>query len=92
MESRGAHNPGKPRTHRVRMPNRVCGAVRDRALSRLHRLAGHSERNERLAKEDATMKDADMVGAGAPTRTGDLLITNQLLYQLSYTGLGGTRE
>ena len=27
------------------------------------------------------------IGAGAPTRTGDLLITNQLLYQLSYTGL-----
>jgi hypothetical protein len=24
-------------------------------------------------------------GAGGPTRTGDLLITNQLLYQLSYT-------
>src|SRR3954464_5146942 len=27
-------------------------------------------------------------GAGAPTRTGDLLITNQLLYQLSYTSVG----
>src|SRR5262245_57915772 len=25
------------------------------------------------------------LGAGGPTRTGDLLITNQLLYQLSYT-------
>jgi protein TonB len=25
------------------------------------------------------------IGAGGPTRTGDLLITNQLLYQLSYT-------
>ncbi len=31
-------------------------------------------------------------GAGGPTRTGDLLITNQLLYQLSYAGfLGGTQ-
>src|SRR5581483_4726611 len=27
-------------------------------------------------------------GAGGPTRTGDLLITNQLLYQLSYTSNG----
>ena len=26
-------------------------------------------------------------GAGSRTRTDDLLITNQLLYQLSYTGL-----
>jgi hypothetical protein len=26
-------------------------------------------------------------GAGARTRTEDLLITNQLLYQLSYAGL-----
>ena len=28
----------------------------------------------------------DLVGAGRRTRTPDLLITNQLLYQLSYTG------
>ena len=27
-------------------------------------------------------------GAGERTRTADLLITNQLLYQLSYAGLG----
>ena len=27
-------------------------------------------------------------GAGSRARTDDLLITNQLLYQLSYTGLG----
>ncbi len=26
------------------------------------------------------------LGAGAQTRTADLLITNQLLYQLSYAG------
>lgn len=29
-------------------------------------------------------------GAGAQTRTADLLITNQLLYQLSYTGVAQT--
>lgn len=28
-------------------------------------------------------------GAGSRSRTRDLLITNQLLYQLSYTGMGG---
>ena len=28
-------------------------------------------------------------GAGERTRTSDLLITNQLLYHLSYTGIGG---
>jgi hypothetical protein len=32
------------------------------------------------------------IGAGGPTRTGDLLITNQLLYQLSYTSAGGEYE
>jgi hypothetical protein len=30
-------------------------------------------------------------GAGAQTRTEDLLITNQLLYQLSYAGTVGGR-
>ncbi len=30
-------------------------------------------------------------GAGDKTRTYDLMITNQLLYQLSYTGLGAER-
>ena len=30
-------------------------------------------------------------GAGERTRTADLLITNQLLYQLSYAGTGGKR-
>jgi hypothetical protein len=32
-------------------------------------------------------KDWLEIGAGGPTRTGDLLITNQLLYQLSYTSI-----
>jgi hypothetical protein len=34
----------------------------------------------------------EFFGAGGPTRTGDLLITNQLLYQLSYTSMGGFAE
>ena len=29
-----------------------------------------------------------LYGAGTKSRTRDLLITNQLLYQLSYTGFG----
>ena len=31
-------------------------------------------------------------GAGTKIRTRDLLITNQLLYQLSYTGISGLRS
>ncbi len=34
-------------------------------------------------------KRAGSDGAGRRTRTPDLLITNQLLYQLSYTGVMG---
>ena len=34
------------------------------------------------------MEFPEKIGAGEWTRTIDLLITNQLLYQLSYTGLG----
>ncbi len=33
------------------------------------------------------MKGPCLVGAGTRSRTRDLLITNQLLYQLSYTGV-----
>ena len=39
---------------------------------------GHKENCSRLSPGD---------GAGGRSRTDDLLITNQLLYQLSYTGL-----
>ena len=31
----------------------------------------------------------DLYGADTKSRTRDLLITNQLLYQLSYVGFGG---
>ena len=37
-------------------------------------------------REFPHMKFACLCGAGRRTRTPDLLITNQLLYQLSYTG------
>ena len=32
------------------------------------------------------LQSLDIYGAGERTRTADLLITNQLLYQLSYAG------
>src|SRR3954468_8457824 len=45
-----------------------------------------------LSSSSTTRMEAGMLagafGAGGPTRTGDLLITNQLLYQLSYTSAG----
>ena len=37
-------------------------------------------------KKSATARVADFIGAGAMNRTPDLLITNELLYRLSYTG------
>ena len=40
----------------------------------------------RARQEDETRDFLRMFGAGDGTRTRDLLITNQLLYQLSYAG------
>ena len=37
--------------------------------------------------EAASASPRTATGAGERTRTSDLLITNQLLYQLSYTGM-----
>ena len=37
-------------------------------------------------------KTLDISGAGEGIRTSDLLITSQLLYQLSYTGIGAPKE
>ena len=34
------------------------------------------------------VNSSEHVGADGRIRTGDLLITNQLLYQLSYVGIG----
>jgi hypothetical protein len=39
-------------------------------------------------KRLASLQAFDDAGAGTRIRTGDLLITNQLLYQLSYAGEG----
>ena len=37
----------------------------------------------------ASLQAFDLYGAGTKSRTRDLLITSQLLYQLSYTGISG---
>ncbi len=46
--------------------------------------------NTEMAQMEPLMEQPDLFGYGAGassrTRTGDLLITNQLLYQLSYAG------
>ena len=41
-----------------------------------------------MAKKETPSTKAEGVGAGNVTRTRDLLITNQLLYQLSYSSEG----
>ena len=50
--------------------------------------------NQMISPSEVTVKEPyheviDLNGAGTKIRTRDLLITNQLLYQLSYTGTGG---
>ena len=35
---------------------------------------------------ECALQVIEIIGAGTKSRTRDLLITNQLLYQLSYTG------
>ena len=44
--------------------------------------------NVRSLKAEPQLKLVKKNGAGDRNRTDDLLITNQLLYQLSYTGSG----
>ena len=41
-----------------------------------------------LLKQKSTPKGALLFGAGERNRTPDLLITNELLYRLSYSGEG----
>ena len=41
-----------------------------------------------LALTCLLLQTLDLYGAGTKSRTRDLLITSQLLYQLSYTGAG----
>ena len=50
--------------------------------------ANHAELIERCRLVVATTLTRTFAGADARIRTGDLRITNALLYQLSYTGLG----
>ena len=45
----------------------------------------------RTNKRPASLQAFVLNGAGTRSRTRDLLITSQLLYQLSYTGVLGRR-
>lgn len=45
---------------------------------------------ERKKQRPASLQAFDFIGAGTRSRTRDLLITSQLLYQLSYTGGEGS--
>ena len=69
---------------------RHCGIAK-RALQFVPGLSRHSGSDAAEYRESS--KSLSNSGAGGRTRTDDLLITNQLLYQLSYAGLawGGRR-
>ncbi len=58
-------------------PNRLCRAVGMRKCPRSVQARFHAYETHSPSLE----------GAGSRARTDDLLITNQLLYQLSYTGI-----
>ena len=59
-----------------------------RTLDVSHILAGRTAIDRRDVRNVTHVSGMDPVetGAGGRTRTDDLLITNQLLYQLSYAG------
>ena len=58
--------------------------------------SNHIHSHKIRSKDIATYLLADsaisVAGAGEVIRTPDLLITNQLLYQLSYPGTGGNNS
>ena len=59
------------------------------------RAKGSAERKARLGGPQvvpAELSDCVSIGANARIRTADLLITNQLLYRLSYVGPGGAQS
>ena len=60
-----------------------CGAGSPRDDGSECRLSTESDRYDPYRR---SLQVVDSIGAGERTRTADLLITNQLLYQLSYAG------
>ncbi len=68
-----------------RLPELLCSA----ALSHPALRQGNRFNRDRQAARP-NIRTTQRVGAGTRIRTGDLLITNQLLYQLSYAGQGAT--
>ena len=60
-----------------------CGAGSPRDDGSERGLSAESDRYDPYRR---SLQVVDSIGAGERTRTADLLITNQLLYQLSYAG------
>ena len=50
---------------------------------------GHHEMSKKASRAWSEAFVTDRIGAGEMNRTPDLLITNELLYRLSYTGTLG---
>ena len=69
------------------------GRGRDFTTGDGHGMANAGGRPSGVGTEQAkSVMRLENHGADARTRTADLLITNQLLYQLSYVGVGPARE
>ncbi len=62
----------------------ICGLVRKRADFGRNATPTATPKRKGYALRT---QPSDSYGAGTKSRTRDLLITNQLLYQLSYAGL-----
>ena len=69
------------------LPGTHDGGVRQRGFrSCVHR--GYPAPKSKKANPEELAQVLESVGAGDRSRTYDLRITNALLYQLSYTGIG----
>jgi hypothetical protein len=67
----------------------VAASINEFAIPVARRLPSTATRNEKADPEVGFRfpRSAGETGAGERSRTLDLLITNELLYQLSYTGV-----
>ena len=72
--------------------SRVCGSTANEGASYSNNFLNFFEQGPPAPCDEipnAGLKSFEMNGAGAGTRTPDRLITNQVLYQLSYASSAG---
>ena len=69
------------------MPHTIAARLRADAFSPFPRTPTHNACGIFATKKHRKPKPSMLFGAGGVTRTHDLLITNQLLYRLSYTSV-----